>query len=553
MKLGDFGISKRVSNASTALRTEVGTRAFSAPETIPDDYEETFHYTNAVDMWSLGCVIYNVLAHILPYPNSRAKSFPFPTQPLKDRVNDQGINLLECLLRVDGSTRWTAQKAVTHPWLHASGEGSSAAEGATKNASPVAQRERSNESQGKIHRPGDPVDMPTFNSSVEKTRPKSADRKETPFNQSTTQSSRHRGNNDQSNSSSINGGRRRTSSNTLIPPSKYGIIDSTEDLGTETLTPRRAKYHMPKDASHGLHEGDTIKKPTSSPITPTIGSRPSKTGLGTASSSSDDEDEGVTQKEPLVKVHHNALPMRPLQNLEKQGAGKTELVDTLRYLYRQSGPPDQNRIARALELISDGVDLETRNDGETALHLAMRCYLKNGAAVSQILHELLERGADVDARDQSGNTALHIAILYKLTYNNEDGIETVRQILKYKPDVNAKGFASCTPLHLAACSSWGECIDMLLAAGARVNARAADGWTALHWAVYNEHQGESVAEQLILAGIDINVIDKYGRTALDLARREGLYVIIEVLEEAEEKRRRPHEDGNVARTGHRTC
>ena len=521
MKLGDFGISKRVSNASTALRTEVGTRAFSAPETTPDDYEETFQYTNAVDMWSLGCVIYNVLAHSLPYPNSRAKSFPFPTQPLKDRVNDQGINLLECLLRVDPSTRWTAQKAVTHPWLHASGEGSSAAEGATKNASPVAQR------------------------------PKSADRKETPFNQSTTQSSRHRGNNDQSNSSSINGGRRRTSSNTLIPPSKYGIIDSTEDLGTETLTPRRAKYHMPKDASHGLHEGDTIKKPTSSPITPTIGSRPSKTGLGTASSSSDDEDEGVTQKEPLVKVHHNALPMRPLQNLEKQGAGKTELVDTLRYLYRQSAPPDQNRIARALELISDGVDLETRNDGETALHLAVRCCLKTRGAVRQILHELLERGADVDARDTLGHTALHIAVLPSLAYNNEDGTEIVKQLLKYKPDVNAKHFASCTPLHYAAFRSSGVCIDALLAAGARVNELDAHGWTALHWAVCNNRQAETVAEQLILAGIDMDVIDRYGMTALSIARKYTNSRVVRVFKETQGERRRSHGDGKDARSGHR--
>ncbi len=142
MKLGDFGISKRVSNQSTALRTEVGTRAFSAPETTPDDYEETFQYTNAVDMWSLGCVIYNVLAHSLPYKNSHAKSLPFPTQPLKDKVNDQGINLLECLLRVDPSTRWTAQKAVKHEWLDASSEASfAAAEDATGNANSVAQSE----------------------------------------------------------------------------------------------------------------------------------------------------------------------------------------------------------------------------------------------------------------------------------------------------------------------------------------------------------------------------------------------------------------------------
>ena len=298
---------------------------------------------------------------------------------------------------------------------------------------------------------------------------------------------------------------------------------------------------MPKDASHGLHEGDMIKMPTSSPITPTIGSRPSKTGLGTASSSSDDEDEGVTQKEPLVKVHHNALPMRPLQNLEKQGAGKTELVDTLLYLYRQWNPPDQNRIARALELISNGVDLETRSNGDTALHLAVYFHLMKGVAVSQILHELLERGADVDAQDEAGHTALHIAVYYSVAYTDEDRIEIVRQLLTYKPDVNAKDIASCTPLHLAAFSSCGECINMLLAAGARVNELDGDGRTALHWAVYSGHHGESVAEQLILAGININVIDGDGMTALHRARDMNKHGFIKVLETAQKTSSVPQE------------
>ena len=533
MKLGDFGISKRVSNPSTALRTEVGTRAFSAPETTPDDYEETFQYTNAVDMWSLGCVIYNVLAHSLPYPNSRAKSFPFPTQPLKDRVNDQGVNLLECLLRVDPSTRWTAQKAVTHPWLHASDEGSSAgAEDATKNASPIAQRERSSEGQDKSHRSSDQVDMPTSISSVEKTRPRSADRTERSFSQSTTQSSRHPANNGQSNSSSTDVSGRRTSSNMLSPPSKNGISDSFENLGTETLTPRRARYHLPKDSSRGLHEGTTIKKPSSSPTTPTIRSRPSNIELETSSSNSDDEDGGATRKEPLVKVHQNVLPMRRPQRLEKQAAENTELVDTLRYLFEQKDPPDQNRIARALELISNGANLETRLYGQTALHWAVICYLKQGGAVRQILHELLERGADVDARDEKGYTTLHIALFYNLGHKNEDK-EIVRQLLKYKPDVNAKISSSCTPLHYAAFLSCGESIDMLLAAGARVNELDDRGHTALHWAVYNESHGEIVAEQLILAGIDMDVLDRCSISALDSARELNKPGVIKVLEKAQ--------------------
>ena len=226
--------------------------------------------------------------------------------------------------------------------------------------------------------------------------------------------------------------------------------------------------------------------------------------------------------------------MRRPQRLEGQAAENTfELLDILRYLDRQESPPDQNRIARALEFIRKGVNTETRIDGHTALHLAVRCYLKKGGAVSQILHELLERGADVDARDEFSNTALHIAVLPSLAYNNEDGTEIVKQLLKYKPDVNAKHFASCTPLHWAAFRSSGVCIDALLVAGARVNELDADGSTALHWVVYNEHHGETVAEQLILAGIDMNVIDRYGMTALHKARSLKKYEVIKVLEEAQ--------------------
>lgn len=66
VKLGDFGISKRASEA-TALRTAIGTVGYLAPE-VPigselsmDDDESEQTYTSAVDMWALGEIVYRLL------------------------------------------------------------------------------------------------------------------------------------------------------------------------------------------------------------------------------------------------------------------------------------------------------------------------------------------------------------------------------------------------------------------------------------------------------------------------------------------------------------
>ena len=64
VKLGDFGISKRVRpQDTTTFHTQVSTRIYGAPEVLgSDSNSETSVYTNAVDIWSLGCVIYELLA-----------------------------------------------------------------------------------------------------------------------------------------------------------------------------------------------------------------------------------------------------------------------------------------------------------------------------------------------------------------------------------------------------------------------------------------------------------------------------------------------------------
>ncbi|KAL9609551.1 MAG: hypothetical protein Q9167_005682 [Letrouitia subvulpina] len=117
VKIGDFGITKRTGIDQTALRTETGTPYFSAPETEPDDYQATVSYTSAVDMWSFGCIIYNVLAKSPPFLSRKAKRKPLNIEPLTEKMSADGIAFLLALLDVDPITRLTAPEAQQSVWL----------------------------------------------------------------------------------------------------------------------------------------------------------------------------------------------------------------------------------------------------------------------------------------------------------------------------------------------------------------------------------------------------------------------------------------------------
>ncbi|PUU79624.1 kinase-like domain-containing protein, partial [Tuber borchii] len=128
VKLGDFGVSKRIlADGSTTLHTPVSTQAYSAPEVLGlDSNSETSNYTNSVDIWSLGCVIYELLAGTKlfalegqvsryffgkwPFPEDRLKGLPTPT-------DDIGISLLKSMLLIQPEDRPTAEGALIHEWL----------------------------------------------------------------------------------------------------------------------------------------------------------------------------------------------------------------------------------------------------------------------------------------------------------------------------------------------------------------------------------------------------------------------------------------------------
>ena len=55
IKIADFGISKQLTSVSQYAKTETGTLIYMAPEIISND-----HYNNKVDLWALGCILYEL-------------------------------------------------------------------------------------------------------------------------------------------------------------------------------------------------------------------------------------------------------------------------------------------------------------------------------------------------------------------------------------------------------------------------------------------------------------------------------------------------------------
>ena len=88
-------------------------------------------------------------------------------------------------------------------------------------------------------------------------------------------------------------------------------------------------------------------------------------------------------------------------------------------------------------------------------------------------------------------------------------------------DVNAKNNTGWALLHSAAYDGRKEIVELLIAKGADVNVKSADGSggrTPLHFAAYYGH--EEIVELLISKGADVNAKRSNGATPLDLALGE---------------------------------
>lgn len=110
---------------------------------------------------------------------------------------------------------------------------------------------------------------------------------------------------------------------------------------------------------------------------------------------------------------------------------------------------------------------ERDENGRTVLHYAVD---------AKTVRLLIEKGANVNAADVEGYTALHLAVTEKY-------LETVRELIKSGGNVNAEEYGSkCTPLHLACMVGKVEIVKELVKAGGEIEQADKFGMTAMDYA-----------------------------------------------------------------------
>jgi ankyrin repeat protein len=171
-----------------------------------------------------------------------------------------------------------------------------------------------------------------------------------------------------------------------------------------------------------------------------------------------------------------------------------------------------------IELLINGADVNARDsNGNTALMIAI---FENHATLFEIL---IAAEANINLANKSGRTALIWAILFS-------DVNTVRALLERAADVNVQENSGDTALIWAACNMGGKdnidksllFVELLLNYKADVNKQNHDGRTALVQAVYSGTlqilHNFKIVEILINAKSDVTLKDKRGYTALQRAK-----------------------------------
>lgn len=119
VKITDFGLSKIFKDDD--LQTSVGSPAYAAPEI----FSNVKSYDKAVDMWSLGVIVFVLLSGEPPFYGQSIHElvtrimqvrYDFDS-PIWSMVSTDAKDLIRKLLVKDASKRYTAKQALNHPWL----------------------------------------------------------------------------------------------------------------------------------------------------------------------------------------------------------------------------------------------------------------------------------------------------------------------------------------------------------------------------------------------------------------------------------------------------
>lgn len=117
LKLIDFGFSK-VWEPSIKMHVSCGTLSYVAPEVLDKSY------TSQCDLWSLGVIVFILLAGYMPFSGAEAaqtKNIAEGKYKMKPErwknVSAEATEFVKSLLMVDPKKRLTCQSALDHTWI----------------------------------------------------------------------------------------------------------------------------------------------------------------------------------------------------------------------------------------------------------------------------------------------------------------------------------------------------------------------------------------------------------------------------------------------------
>jgi len=330
-------------------------------------------------------------------------------------------------------------------------------------------------------------------------------------------------------------------------------------------------------ASKGAHEA--MKLLLDNGADPLVRNAQIKTALHFAAERGDEEAADMLLAFPEVR--------RTLNDFRTFTNGYTPLMDAI----ANSGTTERNtgHLAIAEKLIETGallndVDFQNRHSlyiaVESSTPAMVKMLIRHGADVMKAplsgdrkqpmthrisvngygekLQLLADAGADLNASDSSGNTALHIAVESmdalktralldsgaKAEIANGDGrrpLDRAIELIAYSgesrpiiaallaaganPDMAPNENVKFAPLHAAARSGQLDIVTLLLKYGAQVDVRdRQNGETPWLSAVSNDNV--EIADLLRLKGADVTAADKFGRSVLYHAARSGATEIL---------------------------
>ena len=181
------------------------------------------------------------------------------------------------------------------------------------------------------------------------------------------------------------------------------------------------------------------------------------------------------------------------------------------------------------ELLAKGADVNATNRiGATALELAV---MKGRNA--DLIQLLLVKGADVNHKNNNGVTALESAV-------NSVRTDIVQLLLRYGANVDTKNKNGVTPLMLAAQKSLGDIAQILLRHGGSINQKSNGEETALHQAAFQGHA--DMVRLLLNNGADATLttcvcermkLEFRGATPARFAEINGHAAVANILRKAE--------------------